>query len=211
MVVLLAHIILAAGHIVFVMVRRQASDSWDSISELIALSQNSRPSYIALANTAAGITERRTYGRMARIRATSTIYQPDNGHVELVFEGPDGQIDQLEMFDSTCCRGTGREKQSIPTEVKDDEEEVGSMRNHLNQELDNTQLEPVARQQWTWPRNPADGPPRDRSSPRHVSRAGQSPPPHSRTGSRERLIAQGSVRARRPASGELVRVNQAYG
>jgi hypothetical protein len=216
-VVLLAHIILATGHIVIVMVKRQASDSWDSISELIALSQNSRPSYFALANTGAGITERRTYGRRARIRATSTIDQPDNDHVELIFEGPDGEIDHLEMFGSTCYHGTRREKQSSSTEVKDDEDEdededeVQPVRTHFKQELNNTQLEPVARQQWTWPRNPYDGPPRDQSSPRHVSQAGQSPLPHSRTGSTERLIVQSSIRARRAPLGELVRVNQAYG
>ncbi|KAJ9500287.1 hypothetical protein H2202_004082 [Exophiala xenobiotica] len=213
-VVLLAHIILATGHIVFVLVKRQASNSWDSISELIALSQNSRPAYIALANTGAGINERRTYGRLARIRATSTIDQPDNDHVELVFEGPDREVDHLEMFGSTCYHGTRREKKSIPNDVKDGEggDEVQSVRSHFNQELDNsTQLEPVARQQWTWPRNPDDGPPRDRSSPRHVSQAGQSPLPHSRTGSRERLIVQSSIRARRAPLGELVRVDQAYG
>jgi hypothetical protein len=217
MVVLLVHIILATGHIIFVMVKRQSSASWDSISELIALAQNSRPSYIALANTAAGITERRTYGRLARIRARPTIDQSENDHVEFVFDGPNRKAEDVEMWCPTCYHETKPEDQSIPAEIKGDEGSRQSVRNHLDQDQDqdqdiaNTRLEPVARQQWTWPRNRNDGPPRDQSSARHVSQASQSSPPRSRAGSKERLIAPEGVRARRSALEEPVRVDHAYG
>ncbi|KIW68939.1 hypothetical protein PV04_04850 [Phialophora macrospora] len=215
MVVLLAHIILATGHIIFVMVKRQSSDSWDSISELVALAQNSRPSYIALANTAAGITQRRTYGRLARIRAKPTMDQSDNDHVELIFDGPDRTVDDVEMLCPTCDHEAKSEERSTRTEVKGDEEGSHSVTSHLDQDQDqdptNTRLEPVARQQWTWPRNRNDGPPRDQSSARHVSQPSQSPPPHSRTGSKERLITPEGVRVRRPAVEEPVRVDHAYG
>ncbi|OAP65658.1 hypothetical protein AYL99_01630 [Fonsecaea erecta] len=225
MVVLLAHIILAIGHIVFVMVKSQSSDSWDSISELVALSQNSRPSYVALAKTAAGITERRTYGRLARIRATSTIHQPDGDHVELIFDDADGEVDHLDVL-CTACHGTETEKQNTQVEVKNDrgeddndnhdnndnDDEAQSARQPLNEELDDTPTSRlVVRQPQTWPCNPDQSPPRDQSSPWPVSHASQSLPPHSRTGARESLIVRGSVRARRPVLGELVRVDQAYG
>ncbi|OAL39561.1 hypothetical protein AYO20_00958 [Fonsecaea nubica] len=124
MVVLLAHIVLAIGHIAFVMAKRQSSDSWDSISELVALAQNSRPAYVALANTAAGIRQQRTYGRLARIRATSTLHHPDGDHVELIFDGPDREevVDDFEAFRAM----TRAEKQTVPAQVKDGEDDNGN-------------------------------------------------------------------------------------
>jgi len=85
MTVLLGHMILALSHTVWVTWRRKTSDSWDSMSKIITLAQNSSPSFHALNNTSAGIDRAKTYSRKAKIRTTesSGIYGGD--HVELVF------------------------------------------------------------------------------------------------------------------------------
>ncbi|TVY76140.1 hypothetical protein LSUE1_G008647 [Lachnellula suecica] len=86
MSVLLGHLVLALGHTIWVIWRRKTSDSWDSISKIIALAQNSSPAFHALNNTSAGIDRAITYSRKAKIRATDVPGFYDGDHVELVFE-----------------------------------------------------------------------------------------------------------------------------
>ncbi|KAJ9609546.1 hypothetical protein H2200_005873 [Cladophialophora chaetospira] len=208
MVVLLAHTILASGHIILVMAKGQSSDSWDSISELVALAQNSRPSYIALANTAAGISETRTYGRLAKIRAKPTIERAGGDHVELVFDAPHN--DETELLCSDCKHGIRGHPKVVNPEAKDNAgDEVQHVEAHLSQELREDNIEPKPRQQWTWPRHATDGLSRDQTSLGHASHLRQSIPARSRSGSRETLITQRNSPARR-ASGDTVRVDHEY-
>ncbi|RMZ75821.1 hypothetical protein DV737_g5127, partial [Chaetothyriales sp. CBS 132003] len=75
MVVLLTHIIMATTHIAWILINRHTSNSWSTVSELIALAQNSQPAFDTLANTSSGVQCSATFSRLAKIR-----------HVELVFE-----------------------------------------------------------------------------------------------------------------------------
>ncbi|KAK5947754.1 hypothetical protein OHC33_011217 [Knufia fluminis] len=89
--VLLAHAVLASFHMLWLIIRRRVSRSWDSIAELLALAQNSHPPDKALQNTGGGISHLRTYATIANIRIRSRPENSDRGHVELIFEEPVGQ------------------------------------------------------------------------------------------------------------------------
>ncbi|MCJ1389676.1 hypothetical protein MMC18_002533 [Xylographa bjoerkii] len=86
--ILLIYILLALYHAVEIVFTRRASACWDTITELLALMQNSRPATLALKNTCAGIKELSTYAKVAIIRvtqpsaATSATPIP---HIEVIF------------------------------------------------------------------------------------------------------------------------------
>lgn len=210
MAVLSAHIIMAVIHIICVVVFKKTSTSWDSISELIALAQNSRPAYSALANTGGGINYRRTYGRIATIRVKSMLDKVDSEHVEIVFEGSGEELDSLEMLCSKCDnRDKKGEVQAIKNEIKDGRaRQTESLGEESNSETDNISLQHIVRSPWTWPGVANAPPPIDQSvlESEHVS---QEAPVRSRSSSKERLITQRNAQSR--TRGELVLVNHAYG
>lgn len=86
MSVLLTHLLMATAHIIYVVRYRRTSKSWESVAEIIALSQNSPPAFDILANTGGGIKSCKTFLQMAKIRVRSTADLPNHEHVELVFE-----------------------------------------------------------------------------------------------------------------------------
>ncbi|KAL2812013.1 hypothetical protein BJX63DRAFT_443803 [Aspergillus granulosus] len=86
MSVLLAHVLMAAMHIIFLLLKRHTSGSWSTVGELIALSQNSPPAYEALANTGAGIEHSNTYSQVARIRARGNSGSSEHKRIELLFD-----------------------------------------------------------------------------------------------------------------------------
>ena len=96
---LLIHILLAFAHIVELLIIRQSSSCWDTVTELLVLMQNSRPAPNALKNTCAGIKELGTFGKVAIIRAT----KPDNGaslgqvpHVEVLYHGEQQESTEMQ-------------------------------------------------------------------------------------------------------------------
>lgn len=87
MTVLFVHILFATAHIAWTLFYGETSDSWDSVSKIITLAQNSKVASGPLRNTGAGIDHMRTFSRMARIRATrdtESIEEADR--VQLIFE-----------------------------------------------------------------------------------------------------------------------------
>lgn len=67
-VVLLLHAVLALGYTLIVVWRKETSEGWDTIPELVALSQKSAPPQgDVLKNTCAGIRTFRTMGKIARV------------------------------------------------------------------------------------------------------------------------------------------------
>lgn len=70
--VLCAHLLLAFLHIAYLLWLQESSGSWDSLTELIALAHNSKPSKTALLNTGAGIKELGIFRKMAVIRAVES-------------------------------------------------------------------------------------------------------------------------------------------
>jgi hypothetical protein len=89
--VLLGHILLALGHTIWLLYRRQSSGCWDTITELVTLAQNSRPAHKVLKNTSTGIKYLGTFAKVGKIR----VVREDNlenehttspvPHIELVF------------------------------------------------------------------------------------------------------------------------------
>jgi hypothetical protein len=93
MVVLLTHGAMALFHISWVLFHKQTSRSWNSIAELVALSQNSQPAFHSLGNTGGGIKYATTSARVAKVRVRPQPGNPHLDHIELVFEdfaGPKG-------------------------------------------------------------------------------------------------------------------------
>lgn len=85
MAVLLTHIAIATAHTIWVLWNKRTSHSWSTVSELIALSQNSQPASDALSNTGAGIHNSTTFANVAKIRVRTQPGSPDLDRVELVF------------------------------------------------------------------------------------------------------------------------------
>jgi hypothetical protein len=75
------------SHIIWVLYSKATPDSWDSISKIIVLTQNSRPSVGILKNASANIDHLETYSQKAKIRATQVQGSEDFDHVELIFSG----------------------------------------------------------------------------------------------------------------------------
>ncbi|KAJ5662100.1 uncharacterized protein N7477_009716 [Penicillium maclennaniae] len=84
--VLLAHLLMATAHIIYIVCKRRTSSSWGTVAEIITLSKNSQPSFDVLANTSGGIDSRRTFLQMAKIRVRQIPGLPNHDHVELLFE-----------------------------------------------------------------------------------------------------------------------------
>lgn len=101
MIVLLAHMAMALTHIFWVVGHKRTSRSWNSISELIALSQNSQPAFDSLTNTGAGIHCPETFARLTKIRVRPQPRNPDVDHIELVFEDFVGSTSPV-VFDSSA-------------------------------------------------------------------------------------------------------------
>jgi hypothetical protein len=69
---LLVHLLLALCHTLYtVCYTSQSSSAWDTLTELMALMQNSRPADRVLRNANAGIKETGTYGVVGRLYATT--------------------------------------------------------------------------------------------------------------------------------------------
>jgi hypothetical protein len=142
MSVLLAHALLALGHIVWVLFDRRTSRSWESVSELIVLAQNSMPSFKILANTGAGIEKTRTFAQLARIRARNDADNEDEARVELVFEHEttEGTIPVTQQ------KYTKRQKFSLNGH--------SSREPSLSHVIDAAHIEHRPRMSWTWPQDP---------------------------------------------------------
>ena len=85
---LLLHIIIALSHTVHVLCTRQTSEAWDSVSELVALSQMSPPpTGRQLASSCAGIRTFGTMGRVAVVEAHETAVAT-RADVQLRFRDP---------------------------------------------------------------------------------------------------------------------------
>ena len=87
MSVLFTHTVMAVAHMLWVVCNKRTSRSWTSVSELVALAQNSQPALDTLSNTSAGIKSRTTFARVAKIRVRSQAGHPAKDHLELVFDG----------------------------------------------------------------------------------------------------------------------------
>ncbi|KAM0813383.1 hypothetical protein AB5N19_13376 [Seiridium cardinale] len=77
-VLLLLHAALAFAYTIWVILRRDIIEAWDTIPELLALAQNSRPPNDgSLSNTCAGIRNLRTMGRLAVVETSSGLRSRD--------------------------------------------------------------------------------------------------------------------------------------
>jgi hypothetical protein len=92
LVVVLLYLLIALSHTIFLLVRRTSSSCWDSVPELLTLTQQSNQSTFALRNTAAGIERMSTFRQRARIRVSGY----DSEHVELIFDTDYDDKDVLE-------------------------------------------------------------------------------------------------------------------
>ena len=119
--VLLIHALMAIIHTVNVIITRQSSGCWDSVTELLALALNSRRATTALPNTCAGIRELDTYGKIAVVRAIKPLGDniPDNrlataGTVEMLFEdNRDTEPQELQQLLRRSVAGSREPSQSI--------------------------------------------------------------------------------------------------
>ena len=71
---------MAIVHVIIVITGNWTSNSWDTVTELLALAVNSKPTE-RLANTSAGIKKTVTWEEMVKIR------EVDERRLELVFGG----------------------------------------------------------------------------------------------------------------------------
>ncbi|KAJ5114070.1 hypothetical protein N7456_002604 [Penicillium angulare] len=91
MTVLLTHVLMATMHTIYILYSKRTSCSWASVTELIALSQNSSPAFDVLANTSGGVESGITFSQMTKIRVkkhASNLKVADHEiheHVELLF------------------------------------------------------------------------------------------------------------------------------
>ena len=82
MVVLFLHIAVAASHSLWLVARTKSAASWDSIIEIMALAQNSKPAFRALENTAAGIQHSSTFSKKVVIRPTKLPGSQEANHLQ---------------------------------------------------------------------------------------------------------------------------------
>ncbi|KAK5091217.1 hypothetical protein LTR05_001398 [Lithohypha guttulata] len=104
-VLLLTHMLLALAHSLYIgWWTGRSSSSWDSLTELMVLMQNSTPATKVLQNTNAGISELRTYSRKAKAYAVRDISDlMSEATVELSFD--DARTTRVEDIDAICCHG----------------------------------------------------------------------------------------------------------
>lgn len=91
--VLVAHLFLAIGHMIWLVGTRQSSGCWSLVTEIVNLAYNSRTTTPALDNTGAGIDRGSTFGQIARILVRASDSSTTPARVELVF---DDSIDSIE-------------------------------------------------------------------------------------------------------------------
>ncbi|KAK5636715.1 hypothetical protein RRF57_012427 [Xylaria bambusicola] len=72
-VVLSAHIVLALGHMIYVLRAQRSSQAWGTITELLILAYNSQFASTALLNVSAGIGCMKTYQRVAIVRSVNIV------------------------------------------------------------------------------------------------------------------------------------------
>ncbi|KAL4916167.1 hypothetical protein BDW62DRAFT_186929 [Aspergillus aurantiobrunneus] len=73
-VLLLAHVFLAIGHTLWSLWRGETAEAWDTVPELVALSQQSPPAPAPLLdNTCAGVRSMQTMGRVVRVEPASKL------------------------------------------------------------------------------------------------------------------------------------------
>jgi hypothetical protein len=83
-VVLICYCVMVIVHMLFSMRIGLCSQAWDTVSEVVALAMQSRPTE-KLRNTCAGIVSKTTFTHLVRVRRTGEVGE----HLELLFE--DGQ------------------------------------------------------------------------------------------------------------------------
>lgn len=85
--VLLLHIsIVLANSAWIILYTGESSGCWDTVTELVVLAQNSRPTFYALSNIAAGIKHSSTFAKKVSIRPTKPPNDGGPEHLEIVFE-----------------------------------------------------------------------------------------------------------------------------
>ncbi|MCJ1436385.1 hypothetical protein MMC27_005764 [Xylographa pallens] len=80
--VLIIYGLIATIAIAVLLIRNRSSDSWSSISEIVALAVNSPPTAV-LKNTGAGVSRLKTWKEIVRIRAT------EDRRLHMIFDGDD--------------------------------------------------------------------------------------------------------------------------
>jgi hypothetical protein len=91
--VLLAHLVLAIGHTVYVLgFTRRTSGCWDTFSELMVLAQQSVPTKRVLRNTCAGIQRAEVYAKSVRVKVSKC----DARHLELEYDDDDDEFEEAE-------------------------------------------------------------------------------------------------------------------
>ena len=185
MAVLLTHTTMATVNLIWTLTHKRTSRSWDSVSELIALAQNSTPAFGALANTAAGIECAATFARLAKIRVRSQPGSAQKDHVELVFEEDANNA----SVPRSRSRASSRRSLSFHHDPWPSVLPLGS------NEVEDSRR---SRGSLTWP-----------IDPRKLSVVQQEDTEmHSRSTSTERLIPR--VHLADEEKGDVVRVNRAY-
>jgi hypothetical protein len=111
MTVLFVHIAFALSHTIWIICSKETSDSWDSVSKIIVLAQNSRPSVGILKNASANIDHLETYSQKAKIRATQVQGSEDFDHVELIFSG---EADQKVNNSHELIEGVNHQVPDVP-------------------------------------------------------------------------------------------------
>jgi hypothetical protein len=96
--VLLIHLVFALGHTIYTVVTGRSSECWDTLPELLALSQQSRQSTKALKNTSAGICRIQTFKQKARVRPSAE----DMEHLEILFDDDkwDETMEKMDPLDT---------------------------------------------------------------------------------------------------------------
>ncbi|KAK5105956.1 hypothetical protein LTS08_000071 [Lithohypha guttulata] len=85
MSVLMAHMLLAIGHVIWMISKRETSGCWSLVTDIITLAYNSRTVAPCLKNTGAGVERRSTVRQVARILARPHPETCAMDRVELVF------------------------------------------------------------------------------------------------------------------------------
>lgn len=106
-VVLVAHLLLAIGHVGWIFWKRESSGCWSLVTELLALALNSRSSTQQIVNTGAGIASGSTFGHIVRIRAIGCGVNSAHERVELVF-------DETDSTERICARVDSNEGHEDP-------------------------------------------------------------------------------------------------
>lgn len=80
--VVIIHLVIAVGHTVLLLTRKESSGCWDTLPELLALAQQSAPSTTVLKNTSTGIYRLNSFRNTVRV----LISRDNEEHVELRFD-----------------------------------------------------------------------------------------------------------------------------